>query len=52
MADFGASPMLMYMLKDEPDLIQALTGEIVDDLELNYIYIVDAFPRRSEIGSS
>jgi hypothetical protein len=44
--------VLVYMSKNQPDLIQALTGEFVDDLEFNYTYTADAFPRRSKLESS
>lgn len=44
--------MRVYRSKNQPDLIQALTGEIVDDLEFNYTCTADAFSRRSELESS
>ena len=52
MTNFGTDPVLTYMSKSQPDLIQALTSEIVDDLEFNYTYTADAFPGRPELESS
>jgi hypothetical protein len=47
MADLGTSPALVYMSKIQPDLIQALSDEVVEVLEFHYTYTADAFPRRS-----
>ncbi len=52
MADLGTSPALVYMSRNQSDLIQALSGEIVEDLEFHYTYTADTFPRRSELESS
>jgi len=52
MADLGTCPALVYMSKNQPELMQALTDEIVEDFEFHYTYAADAFPRRSELESS
>ena len=52
MAEFGTNPVLGYMSTNQPNLIRALTDEIVDDLEFNYTYTADAFPRRAGLESS